>query len=237
MRLILLLFPFLLFSQNNYQVKYNMTTLFDGLKNYDAKLTFSNTNSCFEYKLAIKDTATIESQDENGNIKITILEKNVQKIYIDIKNKKIDEIKYLKTIFIVQDTLNFPNWNISKESKIINNHLCQKATAVYKGRNYEAWFTTNYPSIYGPWKLNGLPGLIILAYDQKKEVYFEAIEIIKTNEIIEESNDSYNTISLKQFEIEIEKKQNDIEEKIKAMGDRNSKFDIKFNKKKGLEIN
>jgi hypothetical protein len=46
---IFLLFPILVLSQNNYQVKYKMTTLFDGLKNYDAKLTFSEQKSCFEY--------------------------------------------------------------------------------------------------------------------------------------------------------------------------------------------
>ena len=61
-----------------------MTALFDGLKNYDAKLTFSEQKSCFEYKLSIKDTATVESQDENGNISIAIPNINQQLIFIFI---------------------------------------------------------------------------------------------------------------------------------------------------------
>ena len=62
-----------------------MTTLFDGIKNYDTKLNFSNFQSCFEYKLSLKDTASVESQDENGNYKILVPDKNTQKIYLDFK--------------------------------------------------------------------------------------------------------------------------------------------------------
>lgn len=79
------IFFFLLFfnlslSQNNYQVKYKMTILFDGLKKYDTKLTFSEQKSCFEYKLFANDTKTTEREDENGNIKLTIPNKNQQTI-------------------------------------------------------------------------------------------------------------------------------------------------------------
>jgi|688.fasta_scaffold01273_29 GLPGLI family protein len=236
MKIIFLILPFFLFSQNNYQVKYKMITLFDGAKNYDAKLSFSEFQSCFEYKLSIKDTLTVETQDENGNLNIVIPETREQKVYFDLKKKKCFEIKYLKTIFIVQDTLSLPNWNILEEVKIINNHSCQKAITTLKGRNYEVWFTLDYPSKYGPWKLNGLPGLILLAQDDTKEVYFEATEIIKTNDKIEVADNSFIKISSEEFELEIKKRYKDIEEKLKAMGDRNTKTDIKFRKSRGLEI-
>jgi GLPGLI family protein len=213
-----------------------MITLFDGAKNYDAKLSFSEFQSCFEYKLFIKDTSTVETQDENGNLNIVIPETREQKVYFDLKKKKCFEKKYLKTIFIVQDTLSLPNWNILEEVKIINNHSCQKAITTFKGRNYEVWFTLDYPSKFGPWKLNGLPGLILLAQDDTKEVYFEATEIIKTNDKIEVADNSFIKISSEEFELEIKKRYKDIEEKLKAMGDRNTKTDIKFRKSRGLEI-
>lgn len=235
MKFIFLIVPFFLFSQN-YQVKYNMVTLFDGVKNYDAKLTFSNLHSCFEYKLATKDTAVVETQDENGNLKILIPEKKVQKVYLNLKKKKSNEIKYLKTTFIVQDTLSLPNWCIFDEIKTINNHLCRKANTTYKGRNYQVWFTSDYPTNYGPWKLNGLPGLIIVAQDEKAEVYFEATEIIKINDTIEEPNISFKVITLEAYQLEIQKNKQYIEERLKSMGDRNTKIDIKFGKNNNLEI-
>jgi len=236
MKIIFLLLPIYLFSQNNYQVKYKMTTLFDGVKNYETKLKFSDSQSYFEYKLAEKDTATIESQDLNGNLKISIPEKKIKKIYFDFKTKKIQEVKYLKEEFVVQDTLNLPNWNILDEIKTINNHQCRKAITTFKGRNYEVWFTFDYPTKFGPWKLNGLPGLIIIAQDEKNEVFFEATEINKTNDSIEKPNTSDKVITTSEYFLEIQKNQKNIEERLKSMGDRNTKIDIKFNKKNSLEI-
>lgn len=235
--LVILLFSnAFLFSQNNYEVKYNMITLFDGIKNYSAKLTFSNFQSCFEYKLTAKDTATVESQDEDGNFKIVRPDKNTQKIYFDFKNKKSSELKYLKTVFIVQDSITFPHWNIFDEVKKVNNHVCRKATTTYKGREFEVWFTDEYPTMYGPWKLNGLPGLIIIAQDKRGEVYFEATEIMNTPDFIEEPDKSHKVLSKDEYQSEIQKEQQNIEERLKAMTDRNTKIDIKFGKNSSIEI-
>jgi GLPGLI family protein len=235
------IFFFLLFfnlsiSQNNYQVKYKMTTLFDGLKNYDAKLTFSEQKSCFEYKLSIKDTATIEREDENGNIKLTIPNKNQQTIFINYKDKKITELKSLKSEYLVEDTLSVPKWNITDEIKNVNNYQCQKATTFFKGREYEVWYAIEYPTIFGPWKLNGLPGLIIFAQDKKSEVFFEAIEIKKTDENTCQMDNSIKHISKNDFDLIIKNRQKDLEERLKSMGDRNLKLDVKFGKAVDIEI-
>ncbi|CAM1350854.1 GLPGLI family protein [Tenacibaculum insulae] len=64
------------------------------------------------------------------------------------------------------------NWIITEETKKIGSYLCIKATTEFRGRNYSAWYTPEIAVKYGPWKLQGLPGLILEAYDTKKEVYF-----------------------------------------------------------------
>lgn len=70
------------------------------------------------------------------------------------------------------------SWNLTPESKKIGNFVCKKATAMFRGRNYTAWYSPEIPLPYGPWKLQGLPGLILEAYDTNKEIfwYFKSIE-------------------------------------------------------------
>lgn len=64
------------------------------------------------------------------------------------------------------------NWKITQEKKKIGNFECIKAKCNFRGRDYTVWFTMQIPFRFGPWKLQGLPGLILEAYDTKKEVYF-----------------------------------------------------------------
>ena len=70
------------------------------------------------------------------------------------------------------------DWNITSETKAIGKFTANKATAHFRGRDYTAWFTPEIPLPIGPWKLQGLPGLILEAYDTNKEIYwyFKSIE-------------------------------------------------------------
>ncbi len=70
-----------------------------------------------------------------------------------------------------EDLPNF-NWVISTEQKKIWDYTCQKATCYFRGRTYEAWFTTEIPVNDGPWKFHGLPGLILEIYDIQKHYSF-----------------------------------------------------------------
>jgi len=76
-------------------------------------------------------------------------------------------------MFSVEEPIPTIDWTITTDIKEIGGMTCQKATARFRGRNYEAWFCSQLPYSNGPWKLGGLPGLILEAYDTKKEVMFK----------------------------------------------------------------
>ena len=63
-------------------------------------------------------------------------------------------------------------WKFEKETKKIGSYTCNKASAIFRSRDYTVWYTTAIPIPYGPWKLNGLPGLALEAYDSEYKIYF-----------------------------------------------------------------
>jgi GLPGLI family protein len=64
-------------------------------------------------------------------------------------------------------------WQITEERKSIGGYECIKAVSQpFRGRMYEAWFAPEIPISNGPWKLGGLPGLILEAEDKKGQVKF-----------------------------------------------------------------
>ena len=56
------------------------------------------------------------------------------------------------------------NWQLHDTCRTICGHKCQKASANYRGRHWEAWYAADLPFNGGPYKFNGLPGLILELY-------------------------------------------------------------------------
>jgi len=65
------------------------------------------------------------------------------------------------------------DWKTTGDTATFGGLHCQKATGHFKGRDYIAWFCPDLPVHTGPWKLNGLPGVIVDARDAKNEVIFK----------------------------------------------------------------
>ena len=65
-------------------------------------------------------------------------------------------------------------WEVSDSTKSILDYECIMATADYHGRKWTAWFTSEIPVQEGPWKLFGLPGLILETYEASGQHHFLA---------------------------------------------------------------
>lgn len=90
-----------------------------------------------------------------------------------------------------------PEWQVLPDTATMLDYLCYKATTHFKGRDYTAWFTPDIPRGEGPWKLCGLPGLILYAEDSRKEFVFECTGLLnaRPDEMIEYGADTYEPVS------------------------------------------
>lgn len=70
------------------------------------------------------------------------------------------------------------NWIVSDTlSCTISGYRCHYAEGMFGGRQWKVWFAPDIPVAYGPWKLAGLPGVILSAEESNGSYRFECIKI------------------------------------------------------------
>lgn len=137
--------------------------------------TSSYYTSYFSNRLQEQMASQMASPTFDGSLVIKSTSNPIKDSYlVDYGGEKMHKIKKIgSSEFFLKDNFPHLDWTITDESKEIGGYMCQKATTTFKGRNYEAWFCPEIPIPYGPWKLHGLPGLILAARDNKGEVIFD----------------------------------------------------------------
>ena len=151
----------------------------------DSKMSLFKSNELDNYEYehekqiedAVKDfksgNSTIINQTSQKRVIKTEILKNRNQLQLLIKEALIG-MNYL-----IKDSLSSIKWIITSETKKIENLICQKATARFRGRNYVAWFCPAIPINDGPWKFFGLPGLILQVNDTKGQVVFNFVSLEK----------------------------------------------------------
>jgi len=143
------------------------------------ELNFTKTTSIY------KEQKSLEAPSENDRFN-----RSSNNLYFkDIKNKKfISKKETFGKVFLIKDALTNYEWKLEKETKMIGNHLCLKATAeavlnnngnrfsrfsknsndkktaeteIPKKTKITAWYTPEIPVSNGPESYEGLPGLIL----------------------------------------------------------------------------
>lgn len=88
------------------------------------------------------------------------------------ENKLSYSYKILSDKLRYEEDLNQFNWEILPDNKEIKGYNTQKASTSFAGRNYIAWFTPEIPIPDGPYKFNGLPGLILEISDTENHYVY-----------------------------------------------------------------
>ncbi|WP_118975798.1 GLPGLI family protein [Taibaiella koreensis] len=150
----------------NYAVTDNMVLLLGKTSTIYRSIDRMKSDSTILAKFKSKATGAGSPVANNGSHTVLYLENDTHKAFQQdfLVNKYIYPIEY-PTI----------EWHIAPDTATIKGQLCQKATGDWKGRTYIVWFCKDIPFRAGPWKLNGLPGLILQAYDTKKQVEFQLV--------------------------------------------------------------
>lgn len=168
-----------------YKVSYQLTYKPDSTRLKDTKTeTFTlfrgNQLSVFASKGRIlKDSLTMNlAAMRSGSGDIKERAKRTKTEFNSIIYKGFPENKLSFSYKILSDKLRYEenlkqfNWEILSENKKIKGFNAQKATTSYAGRNYIAWFTSEIPIPDGPYKFNGLPGLILEISDTKNHYHY-----------------------------------------------------------------
>ena len=163
------------FSQQN-------KTQFEGVANYliklaedvftfDGELIFTDTQSTFVYK---KNKKTKWFRDNEAEFKTQMVYTDSLgfQIFTNLKTKELQVREFCRQnqAFIYKDTVNL-KWRLGSEHKEVNGLQCSNAYTRFRGRDYIAWYAMEVPTSAGPWKFNGLPGLIVLVEDKRGEVW------------------------------------------------------------------
>lgn len=71
------------------------------------------------------------------------------------------------------------NWKLCGGEKTICGYPCKKATTTFRGRTWTAWYAPQLPYNDGPWKLCGLPGLVLEASEAEGKIAFRCKKVEK----------------------------------------------------------
>lgn len=185
----IVLLSYSVFGQTNIRVNYSFYESYRGnAPLLPAFLQITDTFSYFEIEdKQLEEIPQTDTTEEVTAYEINIAVKSIQKseenrfVKKDFNTNTILSLVNFngwdqEVIFINEEIPNM-KWVLGNDEKEILGYQCKNATTTFRGREYEAWYTTAIPIPDGPWKFSGLPGLILQITDSKENINIEAYSI------------------------------------------------------------
>ncbi|GAA2999217.1 hypothetical protein GCM10019997_13490 [Prevotella corporis] len=168
-----------------YEILYDLRQVYDRTPGNNKSISermllqVGDSSSAFFSYLAFQvDSVIFAMSDKEGSFEINAIPKVSWQYYKNYPTvgKSMFLDKVAMSGFAVEEQMNTPDWTlIADSSKAILGYDCRLAVANFKGRTWYAWYAENIPIDNGPWKLQGLPGLVLSANDSDNEFVFKAV--------------------------------------------------------------
>jgi GLPGLI family protein len=156
----LALLPMCVLSQNGDGLVFHFQTKFNYLQS--------------DYDLIVGEKVTVWKEVSNPTLEegaysnidnIVPVDKDYERqLLFKQRDKNVCIYKYepFNRIFYLADTLPKLSWRLREGHKVsILKYECNEASMNFRGREYRVWYTSQIPLSEGPWKLSGLPGMIL----------------------------------------------------------------------------
>ena len=152
------------------------------------------------------------------------------------ENSFTNQTEIMGKQFLIEDSLQKPEWILEKETKNIGNYTCFKATRSREVKEQQltsesdslvevtklvttiAWYTLDIPLQHGPSDYWGLPGLILQVEDGDLTILCSKIVLNPTEEITIEAPKKGKKVSEAAFEKIQKKKNEEMMERFKSDG-------------------
>ena len=91
-----------------------------------------------------------------------------QNVLTDVEKSEVTALEAIYPYrYLSKEPLAKVDWTLDDDTLAIGGLLCHRATGKLYGKLWTVWYTEEMPSSAGPWKLRGLPGLIVKAEDSE----------------------------------------------------------------------
>jgi len=152
--------------------------------------TSSSTSKFWDWNSFKKDSIIYSSTNLSLDSLKTLKEKyyaKVRYLFMPVVLKNYPQGKMTVTDditpedYIYEENKADRKWALQDGTLTVCGYVCNKAVASFGGREWTVWYAPEITISDGPWKLYGLPGLILKASDSTGTHVFEAIAIRKSN--------------------------------------------------------
>lgn len=127
---------------------------------------------CYSYLDYVRDFG---EEEENQTVSEDMLKYATEQyvimpdVWVDFADGKITTREDIyPNIYEVNTDRPKIDWTLTDDTCTICGYSCMSAEGVFHGKQWKVYYTEEIPSTAGPWKLGGLPGLIVKATDNEQ---------------------------------------------------------------------